>query len=139
MKQEKACGVIPFLIKNGDIFIALIKQTNNIIGFPKGHVEKNEKEIETALRECKEETNIDVDLVSGFKEKISYYMAEYDSQKDVIFFLGKIKNTDFKPQEKEVSEVMLKKSSDALELLTYNDTKELLQKALKYISDNNLN
>ena len=54
MKNEKSCGCI--IIDNGKVL--LVKQTAGHWGFPKGHVETNETEIETAIRETKEETNL---------------------------------------------------------------------------------
>ena len=42
-------------------------------GFVKGHVEDNETEKETALRELKEETGLSkVEFIEGFKEKTHY-------------------------------------------------------------------
>ena len=54
----------------------MIKQTKGFIGFPKGHVEKDETEIETAIREIKEETNIDVKVDTNFRTEISYLIKE---------------------------------------------------------------
>ena len=51
-EREKSCGCI-IINKNK---VLLIKQTKGHWGFPKGHVEKDETEIETAIREVKEET-----------------------------------------------------------------------------------
>ena len=55
-EREKSCGCI-IINKNK---VLLIKQTKGHWGFPKGHVEKDETEIETAIREVKEETGLDV-------------------------------------------------------------------------------
>ena len=88
MKQQKSCGVVPYTITDNEIFVMLVKQTNDVICFPKGHVEENETEEETAKRECMEETNTDVELVEGFREEEGYYMEEYDAYKTVVYFLG---------------------------------------------------
>ena len=55
-EREKSCGCI-IINKNK---VLLIKQTKGHWGFPKGHVEKDETEIETAIREVKEETGLDI-------------------------------------------------------------------------------
>ena len=55
-KREKACGCI--IIDDGKVL--LVQQHQGFWGFPKGHVENGETEIQTAIREVKEETNIDV-------------------------------------------------------------------------------
>ena len=67
MKHEKSCGCIIIEDKK----VLLIKQTNGIWGFPKGHVEKNETELQTAEREVKEETNCDM-------QRILYYIDSFD-------------------------------------------------------------
>ena len=51
--KEKSCGCI--IIENKKVL--LVQQKKGRWGFPKGHVENNETEKETALREVKEETN----------------------------------------------------------------------------------
>ena len=56
MKHEKSCGCIIIEDKK----VLLIKQTNGVWGFPKGHVEENETELQTAEREVKEETGLDI-------------------------------------------------------------------------------
>ncbi len=62
--------------------------THGHISLPKGHVEANETEEETALREIKEEPNLDVELDTGFRHVVSY--APYEGcVKDVVFFAAK--------------------------------------------------
>ncbi len=69
MKYEKSCGTIIF---NQDNLVLLIADLDGNWGFPKGHVKEGESEEETALRETKEETNLDViTRVSHFINKKS--------------------------------------------------------------------
>ena len=68
MMHEKSCGAIVYRKSHGNIEILLIKHVNSgHWSFPKGHVEGTETEVETAKREIKEETAIDVliDDLSG--------------------------------------------------------------------------
>ena len=58
MKHEKSCGAV--IIKNNKVLV--LQQVAGHWGFPKGHVEKGETEVETAIREIKEETNLDVEI-----------------------------------------------------------------------------
>ena len=132
MKKEKSCGVIPFCSIGNENRVILIKQNNGVVGFPKGHVEINETEEETALRECKEETNLTPTLIKGFKEDISYYMPEYDAYKTVVFFIGVVKDVSFKKQESEISDIVILNIQDALDSISFKDTKSLLKKAYKY-------
>lgn len=134
MKKEKSCGVIPFFSIGNEVRVILIKQNNGVVGFPKGHVEINETEEETALRECKEETNLTPTLIKGFKEEISYYMPEYDAYKTVVFFIGVVNDTSFKKQESEISDIVILNIKDALDVISFKDTKSLLKKAYKYFT-----
>ena len=59
MKYEKSCGCIVFNEKKQ---ILLVHQNAGHWGMPKGHVENDETEIQTAKREVKEETNLDVEF-----------------------------------------------------------------------------
>ena len=66
MEKEKSCGAI--IIKNKKVL--LIQQTDGFWGFPKGHVEQNETEEQTTIREVKEETNLDIEIDSKYRSQI---------------------------------------------------------------------
>lgn len=126
MKQEKSCGCIVF---DGDK-ILLVKQTQGHWGIPKGHVEKNETEHETAIREVKEETNIDVEI-EGDNRYTENYVTDKGVQKEVVYFIAKKVGGSVAAQEAEIKEIEWLNPKDALERVTYDDTRNLLRKALK--------
>ncbi len=127
MNKEKSCGAIIFNEKNEFL---VIKHNAGHWDFPKGHVEENETEIETAKREVKEETNLDIEIVGNYRYKITYSPKE-GVMKDVIFFLARNTSNDVKIQEKEVSDYGWYNFSDALDILTFDMAKNLLKKAYK--------
>ena len=51
MIVEKSCGAIVFTEDDEGIKYVIIESKEGYFGFPKGHVEKNETELETARRE----------------------------------------------------------------------------------------
>ena len=63
MKLEKSCGSI--VIDNDKVL--LVKHNAGHWDFPKGHVEANETEVDTAIREVKEETNILIEVNEKYK------------------------------------------------------------------------
>ncbi len=132
-KIEKSCGIIPYTVKENKILYLLIKQTNDVICFPKGHVENNETEKETALRECLEETNVKASIIEGFRDEMTYYMPEYDKYKNVVYFVGKIDNFDFVKQDKEIASIQLLTFDQAMETLQYQNIKDSLIKANEFI------
>ena len=91
--MEKSCGIVLF---NSDEFLLIQHpaKSNGDEGhwdFPKGHVEGNETELETAKRELVEETGIvNFRLFDGFRHRIEYNFQKGKEMvpKEVIFFLA---------------------------------------------------
>jgi 8-oxo-dGTP pyrophosphatase MutT (NUDIX family) len=61
--------------------------------FPKGKLEHNEKWLDAAIRETKEETNLDnLVIEEGFEHSYSYVFNDFKGnkiEKTVVFFIGK--------------------------------------------------
>ncbi|MFA5658977.1 MAG: NUDIX domain-containing protein [Oscillospiraceae bacterium] len=134
MVNEKSCGAIVYRKFHGNTEILLIKHVNSgHWSFPKGHVERNETEVETAIREIKEETGIDVILDPTFRETVSYSPRK-DALKVVVYFIAKAKNFDFSPQEEEISEVKWVEIGRAASVLTYENDRSIVNKAKLAIS-----
>ena len=126
MKKVKSCGCI--VIENNKVL--LIQQKKGNWGFPKGRVEKNESECETAIREVKEETNIDVIIEDKNKKYIDTYYSKKDEFKEVVLFLGKRIGGEIKTQENEIKNVEWVDLLEAINRITMKSTKELYQKVL---------
>ncbi len=129
MLHEKSCGAIVYRRFHGNIEILLIKHVNSgHWSFPKGHVEGEETEVETAHREIKEETGLDVIIDQTFRETVSY-SPKRDTQKIVVYFLARAKNYDFNRQVEEISEIRWVDIVHANNLLTYENDKTIVTKA----------
>lgn len=132
MKFEKSCGAI-IVRKNNDTFeTLLIKMVKGHWSFPKGHVENDETEVETALREIKEETNLDVIIDTRFRE-ITTYSPYPGVLKDVIFFIAMAKTNDVVVQETEVESAMWVELNEAIDIVTFECDRQILKKAIKYV------
>ena len=126
MKKEKSCGAI--IIK--DKKVLMVKSKKGDYGFPKGHIEKNETEIETAIRETKEETNVDIIIENQKQYKISY-ISKKGTIKDAIYFIAKSKEPiNLIPEEKEIAKVFWKDLDQVRELLPHENIKKLWDKVL---------
>ena len=124
MFHEKSCGAIVYRKSHGNTEILLIKHVNSgHWSFPKGHVEGNETELETAQREIKEETGIDVILDPTFRETV------------VVYFMAKAKNFDFIPQEEEIAEIRWVDIGYAVNILTYENDRVIVNKAKAAIKE----
>ena len=122
MKKEKSCGAI--IEYNGKILLIQQQKSGNF-GFPKGHVLPDESEIETAIREVKEETNVDIEIDSEKRYSLSYIQNE-NIDKEVVYFLAKPKgNFEIKKQETEISNIYWVDKEKVRETLTYENLKQI--------------
>lgn len=127
MEYIKSCGFVVFKRSHGQIHYLIIRAWNGEYGFSKGYVENNESEYETAIRELKEETNIEVQIVNGFREQVEYKFPKRENViKQCVYFLGEWVRNDIKGQEKEVSEAKFVTYQEAMELLTFEETSGLI-------------
>ena len=135
MVYEKSCGFVVYKEHQGERMYLIIRASNGDYGFPKGHVEGNETEYEAAIRELKEETNVEVEIVDGFRHQIEYALPNKPNViKQSVYFLGKCTAESIVCQESEVSEAAFITFDTALERLSFEDTKKILKKADSYIS-----
>ena len=63
---------------------------------------------------------------------IGFPKGHVEGMETVIFFIGKPLNKELSPQLAEVQKVDFVNYKEALNLLTYQDEKDLLKKALQY-------
>lgn len=135
MFHEKSCGAVVYRKSHGNTEILLIKHVNSgHWSFPKGHVEGNETELETARREIMEETGVEVILDPTFRETVSY-SPKKDTQKIVVYFLAQAKNFELKPQEEEVADIRWVDINYAVNILTYDNDKVIVNRAKLVIKE----
>lgn len=120
MKYEKSCGAV--IIKENNIL--LIEQKSGFYGFPKGHMEEFESEKETAIREVKEETNLDIEIFSDLRFPLSYFQKS-DMTKEVVYFLAQPINEEVKIQESELSGYEWVNIDEVENKLTFDNMKEI--------------
>lgn len=135
MQYEKSCGAVVYRKHHGNIELLLIKNQNGgHWSFPKGHMETGETEEQTALREIKEETGLDVALDTSFRKVITY-TPKKDITKDVIYFLAKALNYDYTPQEEEIAQIKWVEINHAVSILSYDNDRQLVSQAKSIIKD----
>lgn len=115
--------------------------------FPKGHMEKGENEEDTLRREVKEETGLtNIEILSGFRNKISYFYRAKSNEKEerekagrginifksVVYFMAKTKESDVVISD-EHTEFEWLSYTDALNRITWDNSKNILRKAHKFL------
>jgi tRNA nucleotidyltransferase (CCA-adding enzyme) len=133
MKQTKSCGVIIF--RENPLEYLLVEQSfSKLWNFPKGHMNNNETEHETALREVFEETGLKVKILEGFREIISYNESKI-AHKTVVMFIGKPLSDKVIIPHDEISNFAWLNYKDAINKIKFDNSREMLQKADKFISN----
>lgn len=134
MIKEKSCGCIVFNELNE---VLLVQMHSGHWSFPKGHVEENETEKETALRETKEETNIDCHIIDGFRE-VNTYSPFKGTIKDVVFFLATVSKSTITKQDEEIKNASFVNVEKAKKLITYKNDLHIFKLALEYKTKHNI-
>lgn len=132
MEKEKSCGAVVIKTENDELKFLIIKQHDNCWGFPKGHVEEGETEEQTAIREIKEETNIDVEIDNKFRKVITYSPKE-NTIKDVVFFIGQAISDNLVIDPKELLEAKWVGVKEAKDYFEYQDTIDVYEEVIRYL------
>ena len=130
---EKSCGAVVYKRTPRGVYYLLIKNRSKNIGFPKGHVEMDETELDTAAREIFEETNVKVVIDKNFR--ISYnYTVSFFIKKQAVYYVAEIVGGDIKVPEEEILDYSFVPFDEAVKLLSYPNEKRILRSANQYIN-----
>jgi GrpB-like predicted nucleotidyltransferase (UPF0157 family)/8-oxo-dGTP pyrophosphatase MutT (NUDIX family) len=130
--HEKSCGAVLYTKVDGQRRYLLIKNRSLHAGFPKGHVEYGETEMETVRREILEETGLDVDVVEGFRRDYDY-KVRFFIHKTAVYFLAYFGDQTIVPQEGEVLDYWIVPLEEALEHLGFEQDRKILRDADDYL------
>lgn len=122
---EKSAGVILYKKISGKPHYLIIYSKKNYPGFPKGHIEYGETEEAAAKREVLEETGVQVELKSNFRETISYIVFDTPIQKEVVFFLAEM------PENEKINIDI--NELNGFEIVTFDEAKSILDEGLMEI------
>ena len=129
MKYEKSCGAIVYRKSRDRIELLLIQNRyGGHWSFPKGHVEGEETEVQTALREVKEETGLDLQLEDGFRQAVEYF-PKPNVKKEVGYFLGQAQSLEIKRQKEEISRITWTDIHKAYHMVTFKNDRDLIAQA----------
>ncbi len=132
MQYEKSCGAVVYRVRNHQIEYLIIHMQRGHHSLPKGHVEAHESEMQTARREIREETNLEVTIHRGFRHVVTYSPFP-NIIKDVVFFVAKYRSGDVHVQWEEVCDSHWLHYENALTRLTYDTDRQVIQKANDFL------
>lgn len=136
--KDNSYGAIPIFKENGQYLILLVKHKAGHWAFPKGHPKVGESQLDTAKREFREETGLkgfDVDEKASFVE---HYAFEYENKlydKKVVYYpiFARDKTVNIPEEFKdEILECRWLTFDEALKLVQFPSTKQIIQRAKKY-------
>ncbi len=137
-KKVISAGGVLFWRNNNNILICIVKRKGrNVWVLPRGRVEENENMEETVIREVREETGISPKIIRKIGVINYTYYSPYEKvvyNKEVHFYLLKIyKQFKFVPNS-EIQDMKWVSIHDAIKMLSYDKEKEIVLKAVKYIT-----
>jgi bis(5'-nucleosidyl)-tetraphosphatase len=94
MKQDASFGIIPLRFMKGkwEIFLVQLRRGHHW-GFPKGHPEQGEEPLASALRELKEETQLEVLSLLSKEPLVETYRFTSQGElieKQVTYFIAQV-------------------------------------------------
>jgi 8-oxo-dGTP pyrophosphatase MutT (NUDIX family) len=129
--KDYSFGIIPIYRKEKEEYRFLMIEgvKGKAWGFPKGHKEGEEEEIETVTRELFEETGIsEIQLIENLK-----YTENYDTfrkgipvNKTVVFYAGFVKDDNVTVQQEEISNYKWATYEEALNIFFHENPKRIL-------------
>jgi len=130
--NERSAGFVLYSVDGGvRRYLLLRHRYGGHWGFPKGHIEGGESEMEAALRETREETGIDaVTVIPGFQEVSRYRFRRGNRPvfKENIYFLARAEHT--RPVlSREHTQAEWLPYSEARERLSFADMRGILDLA----------
>lgn len=138
--EQVSAGGAAFRFANGIYELAIIAVgTNRRWQLPKGLIDVGETPETAALREVREETGIETELLTPV-EKIEYwYFGDYRGgrvrfHKSVHFYLLAYRGGAVENHDAEVAEARWVRAEDAIAMLAFKGEKTVVEKALKMIS-----
>ena len=132
---ERSCGAVAFTRKEGKLLFVIVREMAGAYSFPKGHMEGNETEEETARREILEETGLRPRFLPGFRQQDEYDLAERPGfRKRVTYFLAEFEGGTLTPCPGEIRQILLLPYEQALTYFEHESTRRILSAAYAFLT-----
>lgn len=135
MQYEKSCGAVVFTRANGELRYVLAQNLEGYYGFPKGHMEADETEQQTALREIREEVGLQPRLIEGFRTCDEHPIPSRPGvMKQIVYFLAEYEDQPISFQKEELLSAPLVSYEEAMALFTFDSSKRILTEAHAFLN-----
>lgn len=131
---ERSCGAVVFTWKKGVPYYVIVQEMAGAYSFPKGHMEGQENEEETARREVFEETGTHPAFLAGFLQEDEYDLAEKPGvRKRVTYYLAELQDETPVPRPGEIRRIQLLPYEEALTCFEHENTRRILTAAHDFL------
>lgn len=135
--KERSAGAVVYMPTPGGPEYLLLRYGGGNWGFPKGHVEHGETDLQAAHREVMEETGIPIDqqrLLEGFEDDTDYKFrrGRVLVEKDVRFFLMESATRDVRISHEHSAFAWLP-YPEALKRVSFEGPRRILQAAHSFL------
>jgi 8-oxo-dGTP pyrophosphatase MutT (NUDIX family) len=131
-RRVVSAGGVIYRIINGHFDVALIC-VGGIWCLPKGLIEQDERPEETALREVREETGLEGELIMRIDDINYSFVKKTKYFKTVHFYLVKQTGGSLAEHDTEVDKAQWFPISEAYQILVYPNERRILEKAEKML------
>ncbi len=134
MRLQVSAGIFVYRMRDNVREYLILHYPHGHWDLPKGKLEQGETKEQAALRELHEETGIGATLCDDFQQDLTYFF-KHDGQlikKTVYYFIGQAKQGDIVLSDEHIGFEWLS-YQDALERLTFDNSKEILQKVEEFM------
>jgi len=134
--EEKSFGIIPLRQENGVWQVLLIlHQGGRHWAFPKGHGNEGETALDSARRELKEETGLDIQELlqdSPLVERYQFHRKHEIVVKTVQYFPALVSG-ELKLQAEEIRDAKWVPLKESARHLTFKEAKEMCNKLVTFL------
>ena len=120
--QDSACSA-------HDFEVLMIAMKSDRRSFPKGHIMPRETREAAAVREIREETGIQVNILPDFCYQVA--SARKTDKRNVFFFLAEYVQGDLSAQEEEIDKTFWVPADEAADLISFANDRTMYQAALE--------
>jgi 8-oxo-dGTP pyrophosphatase MutT (NUDIX family) len=137
MPYERSAGAVVFFQQGSRIEYLVLQYAAKHWDFPRGNVEKGEREEDTARREIREETGLtEIEILPGFRQKVSWFYREKGTAravfKEAIYLLARSSGKEVKLSPEHTGFAWLP-FEEAKSRLTFSNSREVVEKAEKML------
>jgi tRNA nucleotidyltransferase (CCA-adding enzyme) len=140
-KRDYSFGVIPLYRTERGWQVLVIHQYGSkgdaYWGFPKGHRERGERNLDAARRELKEETGLSarIDTRREFIQRYIFTHGDTTIHKKVTYYVGYVKDKRLALEAKELKDAKWCSFRSARDLLSHEVTRQMFDEVIAHVTE----